>query len=134
MNSQYSKEWEKALRNEVKQLEGTRTIKWIDRNDVPDDRSLMDGQITWKTKQDGAGVIYKHKGWIVARGFSQILGKDYTETFASTARFTTFCALLSLAAHEDWEIHQFDVTGAYLKGDLEEEIYMEVPEGVDAEG
>jgi len=39
-----------------------------------------------------------------------------------------------LAAREDWEIHQFDVTGAYLKGDLEEEIYMEVPKGVDLRG
>ena len=61
----------------------------------------------------------------------QIPGEDHTKTFASTARFTTFRALMSLAAHEDWEIHQFDITGAYLKGDIEEEIYMEVPKGAD---
>ena len=80
------------------------------------------------------GAISKHKGRIVARGFSQVLGQDYKETYASTARFTTFRALMSLAAREDWEVHQFDVNGAYLKGDLDEEIYMEIPEGVDMEG
>jgi hypothetical protein len=134
MASPYSKEWEKALRDEVKQLEDTGTIKWMNEKDVPEDRSLIDSRIVWKTKRDGAGAISKHKGRIVARGFSQIPGEDYTETFASTARFTTFRALMSLAAREDWEIHQFDVTGAYLKGDLEEEIYMEVPKGVDLKG
>ena len=46
----------------------------------------------------------------------------------------TFRTLMSLTACEDWEIHQFDITGAYLKSDLEEEIYMEVPDGVDLKG
>ena len=41
---------------------------------------------------------------------------------------------MSLAAHEDWELHQVDVVGAYLQGDLDEEIYMEVPKGVNVEG
>jgi len=41
---------------------------------------------------------------------------------------------MSLATCGDWEVHQFDVNGAYLKGDLDEEIYMEIPEGVDMEG
>ncbi len=41
---------------------------------------------------------------------------------------------MSLVAHEDWEIHQVDVVGAYLQGDLDEEIYMEVSEGIKEEG
>ena len=80
------------------------------------------------------GAISKHKAQIVARGFSQVLGQDYKETYASTACFSTFSTLMSLATCEDWEVYQFDVNGAYLKGDLNEEIYMEIPEGVDMEG
>ena len=134
MASPYSKEWEKALRDEVKQLEDTGTIMWMNRKDVPEDKSLVGARIVWKTKHDGDGAIAKHKARIVAQGFSQIPGQDYNETYASTAHFTTFRSLLSLAAHEDWEIHQFDVNGAYLKGELEEEIYMEIPFGVDLDG
>ena len=134
MASPYSKEWEKALRVEVKQLEDTETIQWINRDNVPKDRSLIDGLIVWKTKRDGSGEILKHKARAVARGFMQVPGQDYNKTYASTARYTTICALMSLAACEDWEIHQFDVNGAYLKGDLEEDIYMEVPDGVDMTG
>ena len=46
----------------------------------------------------------------------------------------TLCCLISIAAREGWELHQFDVNGAYLKGELDEELYMEVPEGVNIKG
>ena len=39
--------------------------------------------------------------------------------------------ILSLAAHFDWELQQFDVKNAFLHGDLEEEVYMEIPLGYD---
>ena len=41
---------------------------------------------------------------------------------------------MSLVAHEDWEIYQVDVVGAYLQGNLDEEIYMEVLEGIKKKG
>jgi hypothetical protein len=68
------------------------------------------------------------------QGFSQVPGQDYGMTYTSVAKFTTLCALLSLAAREDWEVHHIDVKGAYLQGDLEEEIYMRPPKGVKVEG
>ena len=57
-------------------------------------------------------------------------GEDFTGTFSLVAKFTTLHVFLALVAHLDFEIHQVDVVAAYLQGDLDEEIYMEVPKGV----
>jgi len=62
----------------------------------------------------------KHKARIVTQGYSQVPGQDFNATYASVTRFTTLRALFAFAAREDWELHQVDVCGAYLQGDLEE--------------
>jgi len=70
----------------------------------------------------------------VVRGFTQTFGVDYNETFAPVAKFMSIRCILALAAIEDMEIHQMDVKTTFLNGDLEEEIYMEKPEGFTQEG
>lgn len=75
------------------------------------------------------GQLTRYKAQIVARGDTQS-PEDYGETFASVARFSTLRALLAVAAELDWEVDQIDVVGAYLQGDLDEEIYARLPEGV----
>jgi hypothetical protein len=65
----------------------------------------------------------------VAKGFMQIPSLDYDETFSPVARFESLRLLLVLAALEDWEVHQLDVKSAFLNGVLNEEIYMEQPQG-----
>ena len=56
-------------------------------------------------------------------------GLDYTETYAPVIKFTTIRLLLALVAHYDLELHQIDVVTEFLNGDLDEDIYMEQPEG-----
>jgi hypothetical protein len=63
------------------------------------------------------------------RGFSQKEGVDYNEVFRPVARFDTIQAVLSIAAKEHLELAQFDVKMAFLNGVLDEEIFMEQPEG-----
>ena len=65
----------------------------------------------------------------MAKGFTQIPGIDFDETFSPVARFESLCMLLVLATLEDWHIHQMDVKSAFLNGVLDEEIYMEQPQG-----
>jgi len=65
----------------------------------------------------------------MARGFSQIYGIDYLDTYAPVVKLASIRILLAIAAIFGLEIHQMDVVTAFLAGELEEEIYMEQPEG-----
>jgi hypothetical protein len=65
----------------------------------------------------------------VAKGFSQVEGIDYSETFSHVSKMNSICLVLSLAASQGWSIYQMDVKSAFLHGDLQEEIYMEQPPG-----
>ena len=61
---------------------------------------------------------------MVAKGFTQIEGMDYDETFSLMVRFSSIRLILSLVAHMDLELFQMDVKTVFLNGDLDEEIYM----------
>ena len=74
-------------------------------------------------------MLERHKARLVAKGYTQTYGIDYQETFASVAKMKTVRILLSLAVNFNWPLQQFDVKNAFLRKDLEEEIYMEIPLG-----
>src|SRR6266853_5367722 len=79
--------------------------------------------------------VFKHKAdgcfraRVVAKGFTQIQGINYDETFSPVAWFESLRLLLVLAVLEDWEIHQMDIKLAFLNSLLDEEIYMKQPKG-----
>ena len=66
---------------------------------------------------------------MVAKGYTQTSGVDYQETFALVAKMNTIRILLSLATHCNWQLLQYNVKNAFLHGDLDEEIYMNIPPG-----
>ena len=75
------------------------------------------------------GTIDKFKARLVAKGFTQKDGIDYFDTYAPVARISTIRVLVALASMHNLVIHQMDVKTAFLNGELQEEIYMEQPEG-----
>jgi hypothetical protein len=91
----------------------------------PVGKSVVTSRWLYKTKIAADGSVEKHKACFVARGFSQIEGVDYDETFAPVARYTSIRTIIAIAAELGWRIHQMDVKTTFLNGFIEEEVYIE---------
>ncbi|OWZ06506.1 LOW QUALITY PROTEIN: Integrase, catalytic core protein [Phytophthora megakarya] len=85
----------------------------------------------FKIKYDVDGNIERYKARLVIRGFEQVKYIDCDEIFAPVIRLESLRILLALVAIMDWECHQTDVDTAFLNGDMEEEVYMLQPEGLE---
>jgi hypothetical protein len=96
---------------------------------LPVDRKPVSFKWVFKIKQGANGEVERYKARLVVSGFTQTYEVDYNETFAPVAKFTSIRCILTLAALEDMEIHQMGVKTSFLNGKLEEEIYMEQPQG-----
>ena len=82
-----------------------------------------------KKKFKPDGTIDKYKAWLVAKAYTQKEGKDFFDTYSPIARLTTIRALIFLAASYGLIIHQMDVKTPFLNRELDEEIYMDQPDG-----
>jgi hypothetical protein len=126
MESENASDWMDACAYEIDALAKNGTWDLVD---LPPGRKAVKSKWVFKLKTDG-----RYRARLVAKGFTQIPGIDFDETFSPVARFESLRLLLALAALEDWEIHQLDVKSAFLNGVLDEEIYMEQPQGFIIEG
>jgi hypothetical protein len=85
-----------------------------------------------KLRPDGS--IEKYKARLVAKGYTQKEGEDFFDTYSPVARLTTIRVLLALAVSHGVLVHQMDVKTTFLDGELDEEIYMDQPDGFIVEG
>jgi hypothetical protein len=79
--------------------------------------------------KDSSGLFTKYKGRIVAKGYAQVEGVDFNETFASTASSTSINVVLAVAAQYGWRLRQYDHVAAYLNGIMEHIVHMRLPDG-----
>ena len=86
----------------------------------PTDANIVMCKWVFTIKYHPDGTIARHKARLVARGFTQAYGIDYTETFSSVVCLNFVRVLLYLAFNQAWSLHQLDVSNAFLYGDLEE--------------
>ena len=91
---------------------------------VKRDQKVIKNRWVFDVKSDG-----HKKAHLVAKGFSQVEGLDFNQVFSPVVRFETVRLMLTLAALENWYITRLDIRSTYLYGKLDEEIYMEQPEG-----
>ena len=75
------------------------------------------------------GSIARLKAYLVAKGYSQTYGVDYSDAFSPIAMMTFVRIFISLTATYNWDLHQLDIKNAFLHSDLQEEVYMEQPPG-----
>lgn len=122
------KNWIQAMNEEMHALEKNGTWDIIEK---PNDKRPIGCKWIYTVKYRSDGTLDRYKARLVAKGYTQAYGIDYEEIFALVAKMNTVRIILSLAAHFDWELQQFDVKNAFLHGDLEEEVYMEIPPGYD---
>jgi hypothetical protein len=83
----------------------------------------------WKNKLDAEGTVIRNKSRLVAKGYSQLEGLDFTESFAPVARHEAVRIFLAFAAHRNMVVFQMDVKTAFLNGELREEVYVSQPDG-----
>lgn len=96
---------------------------------IPKGRRALPTKWVYKVKTHPDGTIERYKARLVVKGFSQKPGVDFDKTFSPVVRLATIRALLGVAANENLKLQQFDVTTAFLNGEVSEEIYIKQPEG-----
>jgi hypothetical protein len=121
-------QWLEAIFKELQQLLSTKTFYFVNRSKAR--KRPITSRWVLKEKKNSEGETTKFKARLVARGFQQVPGVDFTETFAATATPPTWRVILALAAIEDLEIEQIDFIGAFLNSGLDVEVYIEIPEGL----
>ena len=123
----YGAVWREAVQAEINALMANGTWEEVRK---PDGINMVTSKWVFTVKYAPNGSVERYKARLVARGFTQIYGLDYTATFAPTMRIDSLRLLLALMALEDMEAEQVDVNNAFTESELKEKIYMLAPNGL----
>lgn len=126
MKSPAFKFWLEAIREEYKSLLQNKT--WTI-TPLPPGCKVIQSRWVFKLKAGSSISAPRYKARLVAKGFTQRPGIDYGETYAPVVKHDSLRVVLALAAVHDLELLQLDIKTAFLYGNLEEELYLEQPEG-----
>jgi hypothetical protein len=118
--------WLKSMNEELDQIEKNDTWELIPR---PTNKNVIGSKWVYKNNMNEQGNIVRNKARLVCKGYAQIEGLDFDETFVPVARLEAIRMFLAYACHKQFKFYQMDVKSAFLNGDLKEEVYMEQPKG-----
>jgi len=128
MSSNEADDWHKAMNDEMTALKDNETYELTKR---PKDKNVIGGRWVFAVKS-GPNGEEQFKARYVAKGYSQIQNIDYHETFSPTANITSIRMLMQVAVDNLLHVHQMDVKTAYLNANIDDEIYVEQPDGFTA--
>jgi hypothetical protein len=129
MSSKNADKWYLAAKAEYDGCVEAKTWILVRRDSLPSNTNIIPVKWVFKIKTDQNGVVSKFKARITPKGFKQKHGIDYFEVFASTGKYKTLRVALQIAATRNLELQQLDVPQAFIQAPLEEDVYMEMPEG-----
>eukprot|EP00253_Pinus_taeda_P023612 PITA_23612 len=111
---------------ELEQIERNNTWELVPR---PKDKNVIGTKWVFKNKLNENGEVIRNKARLVCKGYAQQEGIDFEETFAPVARLEAIRMFLALSSFQNFKVFQMDVKSTFLNGDLEEEVYIEQPDG-----
>src|SRR5690606_15418987 len=120
--------WKESVGDEADAM--IRNDTWYE-SELPKGKKAVSSRWIFTIKYLANGKVDRRKTRLVARGFTQTYGEDYIDTFAPVAKLHTIRIVLSLAVNLKWELWQMDVKNAFLQGELEDEVYMYPPPGLE---
>ena len=97
--------------------------------DLPPGCKPLSSKWVFKRIRKVDGLIDKYKARLVIKGYRQTEGLNYFDTYSPVTRINFIRMVLAIAVLRNLEIHQIDINASFLNGELDEEIYMEQPEG-----
>ncbi|KAK1423986.1 hypothetical protein QVD17_19297 [Tagetes erecta] len=131
VNSTEGPQWREAIKSEIDSILQNHTWELVD---LPPGCKPLGYKWVFKKKPKPDGITKEYKARLVIKGYNQREGLDYFDTYSPVTRITSIRLVLAIAAIRNLEVHQMDVKTAFLNGNLEEEIYMEQPEGFKVTG
>ena len=101
---------------------------------LPQEKKEIGVKWILRTKFNLDGSIFKHRARLVVKGFAQVTGVDYSDTFSLVARHDIIRLLLALAGQKEWKVYHLDIKFAFVNRILLEEIYLQQPKGFEVAG
>ena len=114
------------MEEELDRIEKNGTWELLPR---PVDKNVIGTKLVFKNKMNEQGEVVRNKEILVCKGYSQQEGIDYEENYAHVVRIKIVRLFLAYAAHKKFKVYQMDVKSTFLNGELEEEVYIEQPDG-----
>ena len=119
--------WKDAINKELEQLQQLKSWTVVD---LPPDRQTVKEKWVFRRKRDAFGAVERYKARLVGKGFTQVKGIDYVDTFAPVVRAESFRLIVHIACCQGLGLYQLDIGNAYLNAPLKEEVYLRVPPGL----
>jgi hypothetical protein len=114
-----------AMQEELNNFTGNEVCHLVPRPN----QNVVGTKWVFRNKQDEDGVVIRNKAQLVAKGYSQVEGLDFDETYAPVARLESIRILLAYATYHGFKLYQMGVKSAFLNGPIKEEVYVEQPPG-----
>ncbi|CAI7885990.1 unnamed protein product [Closterium sp. NIES-53] len=128
LSGPYKEQWKVAIQEDLDALAERGTWKFVQ---MPEGRHAVGVKWIFKIKTGDKGQLERFKAWLVAKGYTQVEGIDYSETYAPVSKLTTARTLFKIVAARNYIMVQLDIKNAFLYGELQEEIYMDQPTGME---